>query len=212
MTAPLAAALQGFSLGAGLIVAIGAQNAFVLRQGLLRRHVPALVLFCALADAALIALGAAGFGTLVAGSPRLLTVVGLGGAAFLLAYGLHAFRAALAPPRALDAAGAPEAGSLGATLATAAALTFFNPHVYLDTVVLVGGIAGRFPVPERAWFATGAAAASLLWFGALGFGARLLAPLFARPAAWRLLDVGVGVVMTLLAALLLRGTLAGRLG
>ncbi len=201
MSIPFWAALQGFSLGAGLIVAIGAQNAFVLRQGLVRRHVPALVLFCAASDALLIAAGAAGFGSLVASNPSLLTAVALGGAAFLFAYGLRAFASA-ARPRGLEA-GAAEAMPLGRALATAAAFTFLNPHVYLDTVVLLGGIAGRHPPGERVWFTAGAMLASAAWFSALGFGARLLAPVFARPAAWRVLDAAIGAVMTALALSLL---------
>ncbi len=197
-------AFQGFSLGAGLIIAIGAQNAFVLRQGLVRRHVLPLVLFCALSDAALIAAGSAGFGSLVAASPLLLRGAAFGGAAFLGAYGLRAFRNAF-HAQSLTAAEAGQVG-LGRALATVAAFTFLNPHVYLDTVVLVGGIAGRYPIGERLWFAGGAMAASGVWFAALGYGARLLAPLFARPAAWRVLDTLIGVIMTALAfSLLLSG-------
>lgn len=194
-------AFQGFSLGAGLIVAIGAQNAFILRQGLVRRHVLPLVLFCALSDAALIALGAAGFGSLVASSPLLLRGAAFGGAAFLGIYGLRAFRAAL-KPQSLSAEGAANL-PLGRALATVAAFTFLNPHVYLDTVVLVGGIAGRYAIDERVWFAGGAMLSSLCWFMALGYGARLLAPLFAKPVAWRVLDTLIGVVMTALALSLL---------
>lgn len=207
MTPTVLVALEGFALGASLIVAIGAQNAFVLRQGLLRSHVLPVVLLCALCDAALIAVGVAGFGALVSSSPGLLTAVGVGGAAFLFAYGLRSFRSAFRSG-ALSPLEAPPA-PLGRTLATAAALTLLNPHVYLDTVVLLGGIAGRHPDGDRLWFAMGAAAASVVWFVGLGFGARLLAPLFARPAAWRVLDIIIGVVMTTLAALLLRDALAG---
>lgn len=190
-------ALQGFSLGAGLIVAIGAQNAFVLRQGLLRRHVLPVVLFCTAGDAILIVAGAAGFGSVVASSPSLLMGVGIGGAAFLGAYGVRAFRNALHAGvlSPLDAPPTP----FGRTMATVAALTFFNPHVYLDTVALLGGIAGRFLAAERVWFAGGAMLASAAWFFGLGFGARILAPLFSKPAAWRILDVIIGIVMTTLA-------------
>lgn len=197
-------AAQGFSLGAGLIVAIGAQNAFVLRQGLVKRHVLPLVLFCALSDALLIAAGSAGFGSLVAASPLLLKLAAFGGAAFLAAYGLRALRNALKPQ--VLAAGAAETVSLGRALATVAAFTFLNPHVYLDTVVLVGGIAGRYPADERLWFAGGAMTASLVWFAALGYGARLLAPLFARAVAWRILDTLIAAIMlTLAGGLLLSG-------
>ncbi|MBP2229611.1 LysE/ArgO family amino acid transporter [Azospirillum agricola] len=200
-------AFQGFTLGAGLIIAIGAQNAFVLRQGLVRRHVLPLVLFCALSDALLIAAGSAGFGSLVASSPLLLRAAAFGGAAFLGVYGFRAFRSAF-KAQSLSAEGAANL-PLGRALATVAAFTFLNPHVYLDTVVLVGGIAGRYPIGERVWFAGGAMAASFAWFTALGYGARLLAPLFARPVAWRVLDTLIGVVMTALAASLLLSGLAG---
>jgi len=193
MIADLLTASRGFALGASLIIAIGAQNAFVLRQGLLRRHVFPVTVFCAVSDAFLITLGAAGFGSLVAASPILLAVVGLGGAAFLATYGVHAFRRALRPSALspLEASAAP----FLRTMITVAALTYLNPHVYLDTVMLLGGIAGRYAVAERVWFAGGAMAASFVWFLGLGYGARLLAPVFARPAAWRVLDVIIGVVM-----------------
>ena len=197
----LGAALQGFALSAGLIVAIGAQNAFVLRQGLLRRHVTVIVLFCAGADALLIAAGAGGFGALVATRPSVLQLVRVLGAAFLAWYGVSAFRRALRPstlaPTAADGAG------VARTLSTCAALTFLNPHVYLDTVILLGGIAGGFAGWARVAFAAGAMAASLLWFSALGVGARILRPIFARPAAWRGLDSLIGLTMGFLAATLL---------
>lgn len=201
-------ALQGFSLGGGLIVAIGAQNAFVLRQGLVKRHVLPLVLFCALSDALLIAAGSAGFGTLVSSSPVLLQGAAYGGAAFLGFYGFRAFRSAFTA-QSLSAEGAANL-PLGRALATVAAFTYLNPHVYLDTVVLLGGIAGRYAVDERVWFAGGAMTASLVWFAALGYGARLLAPLFAKPLAWRVLDTLIGVVMSALAlSLLVSGVTGG---
>jgi L-lysine exporter family protein LysE/ArgO len=205
MSAELLAALQGLSLGAGLIVAIGAQNAFVLRQGLKREHVLPVVLVCILCDGLLIALGAAGFGALVNAEPALLRAVGFGGAAFLVWYGLRALRSA-ARPGALVAAG-PERLTGRRALGTVLALTLLNPHVYLDTVVLLGGIAGRFAPGERAWFAAGAVVASTVWFVSLGYGARLLAPVFARPAAWRALDLVIAAVMLTLAAGLLAETL-----
>ncbi len=200
-------ALQGFSLGGGLIVAIGAQNAFVLRQGLVKRHVLPLVLFCALSDALLIAAGSAGFGTLVSSSPVLLQGAAYGGAAFLGFYGFRAFRSAFTA-QSLSAEGAANL-PLGRALATVAAFTYLNPHVYLDTVVLLGGIAGRYAVDERVWFAGGAMTASLVWFAALGYGARLLAPLFAKPLAWRVLDTLIGVVMSALALSLLVSGVTG---
>lgn len=197
----LAAAFEGFLLGASLIVAIGAQNAFVLRQGLARRQVFAVTTFCFLADAVLIALGVAGVGSLVRSSPGVLLVVTLVGAAFLLIYGAMALRRALHPGN-LSAAAAARTG-LGAALATAAALTFLNPHVYLDTVVLLGSLSARHAGAARAAFGAGAALASALWFYGLGFGARFAAPLFARPAAWRALDVAIAAIMASIAISLL---------
>ena len=200
-------ALAGFLLGASLIIAIGAQNAFVLRQGLLREHVLPLCLFCASADAVLIAAGVAGLGTTISGSPRLLIVVTAGGALFLFAYGALAFRRAWTGGSMEIGAG--EGTTLSATLATAAALTFLNPHVYLDTVVLLGSLSARYGEGGRLAYALGAMAASFAWFFALGYGARLLAPLFARPGAWRVLDAGIGVVMWLIAAKLVAELAAG---
>jgi L-lysine exporter family protein LysE/ArgO len=188
---------EGFLLGLSLIVAIGAQNAFVLRQGLLRRHVLAVCLICALSDALLIAAGIAGFGAVVERQPALPRVMTWLGVAFLLWYGFGRFRAALRPI-GLHAAEEPSP-SLRAAAGTCLALTWLNPHVYLDTVVLLGGIASRYAPPARIAFGLGAAAASFGFFFALGYGARLLSPLFARPAAWRWLDAGVGVTMWLLA-------------
>lgn len=194
-------ALEGFSLSASLIIAIGAQNAFVLRLGLAGKHVLPVVLFCAGCDAALIAIGAAGFGSLVAAHPMLLRGIGVAGAAFLLWYGLRAFRNAMRPEALIPSD--VEAPGLHRVLGTIAVLTLLNPHVYLDTVVLLGGIAGRYAPPQRVWFVGGAMLASACWFFALGFGARLLAPLFAKPRAWRVLDITIGIVMSALAAMLL---------
>jgi L-lysine exporter family protein LysE/ArgO len=192
-----AALISGFVLGGSLIIAIGAQNAFVLRQGLLRQHVLPLVLFCAVSDAALILAGVAGFGEAIKAAPRLLQIVQYGGAAFLVWYGFTAFRRAM-QSKALQTgqgAGMP----LSAALAQCAAFTWLNPHVYLDTVVLVGGISTTFG-DNRWWYATGAATASFAWFFALGYGARLLIPVFQRPIAWKMLDILIGCVMWGLAA------------
>lgn len=201
----LAAASNGFFLGGGLIVAIGAQNAFLLRQGLLRRHVLPLVLFCACSDALLIAAGVGGLGSLISGWPAGMTAAALGGGLFLTAYGLFALKRAWRPAALTpaDAAG----GSLRAALLTCAGFTYLNPHVYLDTVVLVGSVSARFEGELRLWFGLGAMAASFCWFFALGYGARALAPLFARPAAWRVLDGLIALVMFTLAAVLLRDVL-----
>lgn len=195
------AALSGFLLGASLIIAIGAQNAFILRQGLLRSHVFVLCLICALSDALLIAAGIGGLGTLVSRSPILISVVTIGGAVFLGTYGIMAFRRA-ASPHALKA-GPPEGMTLKAAIATCLAFTFLNPHVYLDTVVLLGSLSAAYQGEGRIFYGIGAAAASFVWFFTLGYGARLLQPVFAKPAAWRVLDVVIGIVMSLLAISLL---------
>jgi L-lysine exporter family protein LysE/ArgO len=193
--------LTGFLVGGGLIIAIGAQNAFVLRQGLLRRHVLPVTLFCSLSDALLILLGVGGLGALVMSSPALLKLATWGGAMFLIAYGFLAFRRALWPT--VMQAGGNGGGSLSAALSACAAFTFLNPHVYLDTVVLVGSISATYGETGRWIFGAGAATASFCWFFALGYGARLLAPLFARAAAWRVLDSLIGCVMWSIAAALL---------
>jgi len=194
--------LRGFGMSAALIVAIGAQNAFVLRVGLRREHVLPVVLVCALSDALLITLGVLGVGTLVQNSPVLLAVARYGGAAFLIAYG------ALAARRAWRSSGmalrdAPPT-SLRTALATCFALTYLNPHCWLDTVVLLGAVAGQLPAAQRSAFGLGATAASFAWFFALGYGARLLRSVFERPVAWRWLDGAIALVMWSIAASLLR--------
>lgn len=198
----IGAAVSGFLLGASLIVAIGAQNAFVLRQGLRQRHVFTVAAICSASDAALIAAGVGGLGTLIAAWPGLLRIATFGGAAFLFAYGTAAFLRAFRPGR-LIAANEPEVG-LGATIGACLAFTFLNPHVYLDTVVLLGGISAAYAGGARAAFGGGAALASVVWFFGLGYGAKLLAPVFARPAAWRVLDVAIGIIMWAIASVLLR--------
>lgn len=199
---------QGMTLGLGLIVAIGSQNAFVLRQGLRREHVGSIVLFCALADAALIAAGVMGMSRALGQRPLLASALALGGAAFLAVYGWQALRRARQPQQLRATEGGAGLG-LGAVLAQAAAFTLLNPHVYLDTVLLVGSIGAQQPGALRGWFIAGASAASVLWFVALGFGARWLAPWFARPRAWQVLDGLIGITMFVLAALLLRHALDG---
>ena len=186
--------LQGFGLGAGLIIAIGAQNAFVLRQGLMRRHVPATAGVCAACDVALILLGVAGLGTLISEVVVLAEAARWGGAPFLFFYGALSFRSYLNPGRLEADADAPPGGLRAAAL-TALALSLLNPHVYLDTVVLVGSVGAQHPAEERAAFALGASAASVGWFFGLAYGAAWIAPLFRRPAAWRILDAFVGCVM-----------------
>ncbi|MCM6772942.1 LysE/ArgO family amino acid transporter [Nocardia sp. CDC159] len=191
------AALSGLGFGLSLIVAIGAQNAFVLRQGIRGEHVLVVVSVCALSDMVLIAAGVGGFGAIVASAPMVLTLARYAGAAFLLGY------AALAARRALTAGSlTPDATdtsmALGATFLTCLALTWLNPHVYLDTVVLLGSYASTYG-PNRWYLAAGAMLASLVWFAALGYGARLLTPLFARRTAWRALDILIAAVMLTLA-------------
>jgi L-lysine exporter family protein LysE/ArgO len=204
----LEALATGFALMGSLIVAIGAQNAFVLRQGLLREHVGAVVAWCAVADAVLMIAGVLGIGGVLARWPGLAAALTIGGAAFLSVYGLRALWRALRPG-GLEAAATGGARSLAAVLAQAAAFTLLNPHVYLDTVLLVGAVGARQPDALRPLFVVGACAASLAWFAALGYGARWLTPWFAKPAAWRWLDALVGLTMFALAATLMRPWLAG---
>lgn len=197
---------QGQALSLGLIVAIGAQNAFVLRQGLRREHVGTVVAFCAIADALLIAAGVLGMAQALGERPQLARALALAGAAFLIFYGWSALRRARHAHR-LQAAADGASLSRRAAIAQAAAFTLLNPHVYLDTVLLVGSISAQQPAGLQGWFVAGASAASLFWFTLLGVGARWLAPWFARPKAWQVLDTFVGLTMLVLAALLVRGAL-----
>ncbi|WP_347558486.1 LysE/ArgO family amino acid transporter [Robbsia sp. KACC 23696] len=247
------ALLSGFGLTAGLIVAIGAQNAFVLKQGVQGMHIGAVVLLCCVYDIVLEACGLAGMGGVILAHPGLIEAVRYGGAAMLTIYALRSWRAAWRGATSLTAQAAPElvsrparpapwatvsaavagaqggsagttimargsgplarangnrglrteAGSLRKALMTVTLLTWLNPHVYLDTVVLLGGVGGRLPWPSRGWFGVGAMAASCIWFVLLGYGARRLSGLFARPAAWRILDASIGCVMFAIAASLL---------
>jgi len=200
----LQAYLTGVFTGAGLIIAIGPQNAHVLRLGILRRQVLSTVLVCACVDAVLIVAGLSGMGALVQASPVLLQLTALGGAVFLGWYGILAARRALRPQgmsigHVADAAPVTTLAAIGAALA----FSLLNPHVYLDTVVLLGSIGGQQPPVMRPWFGGGAVTASFVWFFALGFGAHHLAPLFARPLAWRVLDAAIAVTMWAIAASLL---------
>lgn len=198
--------VQGLALSLGLIVAIGAQNAFVLRQGLRREHVTAVVAFCALVDALLITAGVLGMAQALGERPSFARVMALAGAAFLAVYGWQALRRARQASQLMATQGAVGL-SLLAALAQAAAFTLLNPHVYLDTVLLVGSIGAQQPQALQAWFVAGASTASLLWFCALGFGARWLAPLFARPRAWQVLDGLIGLTMWFLSGWLVRHAL-----
>jgi L-lysine exporter family protein LysE/ArgO len=214
---------QGLALGLSLIVAIGAQNVFVLRQGLRREHVVPVVLFCALADAVLITAGVLGMAQALGESPGVARALALAGAAFLAWYGWQALQRARRknphapppsgslPPGADPARGGPAPDRLtrGAAMAQVAAFTLLNPHVYLDTVLLVGSIGAQQPAGLQGWFIAGSSIASLGWFTALGFGARWLAPLFDRPRAWQVLDGLIGLTMWVLSVLLVRHALQG---
>lgn len=195
------AEIAGFALGLSLILAIGAQNAFVLRQGLRREHVLAVVLICALSDAVLITFGVAGFGALSAAVPGLEQLMRFGGAAFLIWYGARNFLAAWRGGAVLEAG--TGTGSLRRAVLTCLALTWLNPHVYLDTVVLVGSVSSQYD--DRPGFGIGAVTASFVFFFCLGYGARFLAPLFRREVSWRVLDAGIGAVMWAIAARLVLG-------
>jgi L-lysine exporter family protein LysE/ArgO len=197
----MSSVLAGFFFSLALIVAIGAQNAFVLRQGLRREHVLAVVAICVAADAALISAGIAGLGAILTSTPAVVTAVRWGGAAFLLGYAVLAARRAL-QPAALAPLDRPPA-TLRATVLACLAFTFLNPHVYLDTVVLLGAVAHHDP---HHWaFGAGAATASLVWFVGLGLGARRLAPLLGRPAAWRVVDGTIAAIMVALGVSLAAG-------
>ena len=199
---PISAFTTGFALSATLIIAIGAQNAFVLRQGLRREHVLIIVAFCALADLLLIGAGVAGVARVLGEAPHLTLALTVAGMLFLAWYGLRA----LARARSASSMSVEEGTnriSLRNAVAQAAGFTFLNPHVYLDTVLLMGSIGARQPADLRLWFVGGAAAASGAWFTALGFGARLLRPMFRTPRAWQVLDTLVGLTMLMLAASLL---------
>lgn len=199
--------LKGLGLGAGLIIAIGSQNAHVLRMGLRQQHVGLTVLFCIVLDVLLISLGIAGMGAAIQGNSVLLGLAQWGGVIFLSWYGLRSWRAALAN-HALHLN--PPAIVMSARQAVAAivALSLLNPHVYLDTVLLLGAIGGQQTGAGKLWFALGAITSSVIWFVLLGYGARLLSPLFARPSAWRVLDGMIGAVMLGLAGMLALDSIA----
>ena len=201
------AALAGYLTSLGLIAAIGAQNAFVLRQGLKREHVGVVVLFCAGSDALLIALGVAGFSVAAGSAPWLMPAMLWGGVAFLTAYGALRFRAAFRGGAAL-AAQAGEAVPLRRVVLTCLALTWLNPHVYLDTLALLGALSAQY-APGQWLFGAGAMLGSFSFFTALGYGARLLAPVLARPRAWVVLEFGIGMVMWAIAASLVLKALEG---
>ena len=200
--------MQAMALSLGLIVAIGAQNAFVLRQGLRREHVGSVVLFCILSDVVLTSAGVLGMAQVIGEHPGIARAMALAGAAFLAVYGWQALRRA-AKLQQLQAATSSTDTSLAAVLAQAAAFTLLNPHVYLDTVLLMGSIGAHQPDWLQPWFIAGVGASGTLWFALVGYGARWLAPLFARPRAWQVLDGLIGLTMGLMAFMLVRQALLG---
>jgi L-lysine exporter family protein LysE/ArgO len=200
----MSAALHGFLLQMGMIVAIGAQNAFILKQGIKGEHVGAICLICAVSDAILICAGIGGFGALLTVVPWFGIALRLGGALFLILYGVRSAYAAAAGGAALQPTNNAAAGPLRTAVIACLVFTWLNPHVYLDTVVLIGSIAAQYPGRQIA-FGMGAIAASVLFFFALGYGARLLRPVLARPAAWRMLDAGVAAIMWAIGGALLIG-------
>ncbi len=197
------ASVAGFFTGLSLIIAIGAQNAYVLRLGLMRHHVFAVVLFCAVSDAVLIIAGVAGLGALIQQLPLLLEIFRYAGAAYLIWFGIGAVRRAI-NPKTLEAQG--ESFPLVKTLGTMAALTWLNPHVYLDTVILLGSIGNQFQ-PNQWWFALGGALASFVWFFSLGYGAKLLSRFMASVRFWQVLDMAIALVMFTIAGTLLFSSL-----
>jgi len=199
----LTAYVAGLAAGAGLIIAIGAQNAFVLRQGLQRHYIGAVVTVCILADVSLILFGVAGMGLAVKQHPSLLQWLRFAGAAFLAAYGIMALRRAWRGESGLQPTG-DDSMSRSRVVLACLAFTLLNPHVYLDTVVLLGSLSTHYQGHERWVFAAGASTASVAWFLSLGYGAHLLLPIFRSPLAWRVFDVAIAAFMLALAVVLLR--------
>lgn len=196
--------LKGFGTGGSLIVAIGAQNAFVLSQGVKKNHYLIIPLICTICDGLLIAVGVSGTGAMIAASKNLKTGLGIGGSLFLFFYGFNAFKSAVSGGQ-MRIEDTPGAYTLGKAVLSTLAVTLLNPHVYLDTMILLGGIATQFQAPGHIIFGCGAAIASFVWFFALSLGGKLLAPLFSRPATWQILDAAVGSIMWIIAVSLLFG-------
>ena len=198
--------LKGFGAGSGLIIAIGAQNAFVLSQGVRKNHYIVIPLICAVCDALLIILGVTGMGTLIASSKSLSLIAGIGGAGFLFIYGIRSFKSAIRGG-SLSANQNAES-SLKAAVLTTLAVTLLNPHVYLDTVILLGSISSQFKQPGHIFFGAGAVTASFVWFFSLSIGGKMLAPLFIKKSSWRILDTLVGITMWVIALSVLKGLFA----
>ena len=195
------AGLEGFALSLGLILALGPQNVFVLRQGLLHSHVFAVCLVCSLADATLIAAGVLGVGSVLSGVEDAAVWIAVFAAAFLTGYGLFRVKSAM-DPEGMVAEGESES-ELGPTIAAALAFTFLNPHVYLDTLLLIGVASSRYLGDERLAFGIGAATASFVFFFSLGYGAKMLSPVLNNPKAWRVIDLGVACIMFAIAGAIL---------
>ncbi|TFD10743.1 LysE/ArgO family amino acid transporter [Cryobacterium sp. TMT1-66-1] len=206
MTSTFLPVLLGLATGLSLIIAIGSQNAFVLRLGIEGRNrvIVPVVAICAVSDAVLILAGVLGLGVVVAAAPVAIIVIRVLGSAFLIIYGLVAARRATRPG-ALVVSGVVATTGMRVAVVSVLALTWLNPHVYLDTVLFLGAVANQQGATERWWWAGGAIAASFVWFSALGFGARLLRPMFAKPASWRVLDAVIAVVMIALGVRLALG-------
>lgn len=195
--------VQGFLVSGGLIVAIGAQNAYVLKQGLLKNHIFWVALVCFLCDFTLLSFGVLGFGTLISQSPLATMGLAVLGAVFLFVYGLRSLQSAIKGESALNLDPQNQRQNLSKTIGTTLALTLLNPHVYIDTVVIIGGVASTLTLDQKYIFLLGAVMASALWFFGLGFGARLLIPLFKKPITWRILDSVIALVMWAIAISLL---------
>jgi L-lysine exporter family protein LysE/ArgO len=190
----LIAALQGFAMMLSLIVVIGAQNTFLLRQGIARSYVTLLVLICWLSDCTLVMVGVSGLGAVVERLPAAMTAIRICGALVLFGYAAMALRRSVRG-ETLDVDARAASRSRASVVATCLAITWLNPHVYLDTVLMIGAVANGHGDPDRWWFAAGTLVGSIAWFAALGYGARLLRPLFRRPRAWRILDAGIALIM-----------------
>lgn len=197
--------LKGAMISGGLIIAIGAQNAFVLRQGLLKQHVFVVAMICFVCDFALISLGVLGLGSAIAKSPIASLILALLGAVFLLCYGWRSAKNAFSHQHdALKVNESADKTALRQTVAATLAMTLLNPHVYLDTVVLIGSVAGSLSAQEKPYFLLGAVGVSFLWFFGLAYGARLLKPIFANPRAWQVLEALIALMLWWLAYGLLR--------
>jgi L-lysine exporter family protein LysE/ArgO len=191
--------LPGLLTGLSLIIAIGAQNAFVIRQGLTKQHVLLVVAICALSDAVLIFLGVGGLGAIIQGLPWLLEIIRWFGVLYLTWFGIKSLRSAM-KTQSLDASGT-QSGSAAKVVTAVLGFTFLNPHVYLDTVILLGSIGNQF-AEDKWWFATGAAVGSVLWFSSIGFGAKAASGLMKKPSFWKILDTVIAIVMFGIAILL----------